>query len=85
MRHFKDPKFKPLFDALPQRVQDVANRNFALLKRNAMHPSLHFKQIKDDLWSVRVGRGYRALAVEGKDGFHWFWIGSHADYDRLIG
>jgi hypothetical protein len=36
------------------------------------------------LWSVRVGRGYRALGIEGVDGFHWFWIGSHADYDRLV-
>jgi hypothetical protein len=32
-----------------------------------------------------VGRGYRALAIEGRDGFQWFWIGSHADDDRLIG
>lgn len=70
MRHFKDPKFKPLFDALPPRVQDAANRNFALLKQNPKHPSLHFKEIKDNLWSVRVGRGYRALAIEGKDRFH---------------
>jgi hypothetical protein len=72
MRHFKDPKFKPLLDALPRRVQDVANRNFALLKQNPKHPSLHFKEIKDNLWSARVGRGYRALAIEGQDGFHWF-------------
>jgi len=50
MRHFKDPKFKPPFDALAARVQDVGNRNFALLKQNPMHPSLHFKQVKDNLW-----------------------------------
>lgn len=72
MRHFKDPRFNPRFDALPPRVKDVANRNFALLKKNPKHPSLHFKQIKDDLWSVRVGRGYRALAIEARDGFHLF-------------
>ncbi len=84
MRHFKDPKFKPLYDALPPSVRDLANKEFALLKQDPKHPSLHFKRIKDDLWSVRVGRSYRALATEGKDGFQWFWIGSHADYDRLI-
>jgi hypothetical protein len=56
MRHFKDPKFRPLFDALPQCAQVAANKSFALLKRNPKHPSLHFKRIKDDLWSVRVGR-----------------------------
>jgi hypothetical protein len=35
-------------------------------------------------WSVRVGIGYRALAVAGDDGPVWFWIGSHAEYDRII-
>jgi hypothetical protein len=33
---------------------------------------------------VRVGLRYRALAVEIDEGFLWFWIGSHADYDALI-
>jgi hypothetical protein len=27
---------------------------------------------------------YRALAVEVEGGYLWFWIGSHADYDKLI-
>ena len=26
----------------------------------------------------------RALAVEATDGLVWFWIGTHADYDRLL-
>lgn len=84
MRHFKDPRFRSLYDALPDRIRAQADRDFALLKRDPKHPSLHFKRIKNDLWSVRVGRGYRALAVKGNDGYQWFWIGSHADYDRLV-
>jgi hypothetical protein len=84
MRHFKDPKFKPLYDALPLRVRRLADKNFALLKQNPKHPSLHFKRVKDDLWSVRVGLTHRELATEGTDGFQWFWIGSHAEYDRLV-
>jgi hypothetical protein len=36
------------------------------------------------VWSVRVGRQYRALAIEGGDRFQWFWIGTHSEYDRLI-
>ena len=55
MRHFKDPKFKPLYDALPPRARNLADKNFALLKQNPRHPSSHFKRIKDDLWSVRAG------------------------------
>jgi hypothetical protein len=37
------------------------------------------------LWSVRVGPHYRALAIEDGADLVWFWIGSHADYDRLVG
>jgi len=85
MRHFRDPRFKPRYDALPPHIRSLADKNFALLKQDPKHPSLHFKRIKDDLWSVRVGRRHRALALKGKDGFQWFWIGSHADYDRLVG
>jgi hypothetical protein len=50
MRHIKDPKFQPLFDALPADVRAVANRAFALLKSDPKHPSLHFKCIRGDLW-----------------------------------
>jgi len=28
---------------------------------------------------------YRALATEVDGGLLWFWIGSHADYDAMIG
>jgi len=31
-----------------------------------------------------VGLHYRAIAVENEGDLVWFWIGSHADYDRLI-
>jgi hypothetical protein len=36
-------------------------------------------------WSVRIGLKYRAIAVEIDEGLLWFWIGTHADYDDLIG
>jgi hypothetical protein len=32
-----------------------------------------------------VGAHYRALAVDAPDGILWFWIGSHAEYDRIAG
>jgi hypothetical protein len=37
-----------------------------------------------DFWSVRVRLHYRALAVEDGADVLWVWIGSHAEYDRLI-
>jgi len=35
-------------------------------------------------WSVRVGFHYRALGVTIEGGVLWFWIGTHAEYDKLI-
>jgi hypothetical protein len=31
-----------------------------------------------------VGLHYRALAVEDGADLIWFWIGTHAEYDRLL-
>jgi hypothetical protein len=84
VRHIRDPRFKPLYDALPSQVRELADKNFALLKQDPKHPSLHFKRLRGDVWSVRVGRSHRALAIEGKNRFQWFRIGSHAEYNRLI-
>jgi len=62
----------------------LARKNFQLLKADPKHPSLHFKPIRGGLWSVRVGRRYRAVAIADGDRFQWFWIGTHDDYDKLI-
>lgn len=83
MRHRANEDFWNCYDALPTRIRRLADKNFNLLKKNPKHPSLHFKQI-GAYWSARVGRDCRAVAVEAQDGFVWFWIGTHAEYDRLI-
>jgi len=72
------------YGKLPESVRALADKNYALLKENPRHPSLQFKKV-GRLWSVRVGLQYRALAAEVGDDLVWFWIGSHRDYDRLIG
>jgi len=83
MRHFASPAFWQTYEKLPEHVRDLANKNYALLKENPQHPSLHLKKI-GRFWSVRIGLRHRALAMEVEDGLLWFWIGSHADYDTLI-
>jgi hypothetical protein len=82
--HHASPRFWRCYEALPSRVQSLADKNFELLKSDANHPSLHFKQI-GRYRSVRVGLHYRALGVDVDDGILWFWIGTHADYDALVG
>jgi mRNA-degrading endonuclease RelE of RelBE toxin-antitoxin system len=73
-----------LYRALPADIRALADKNFALLKSDPRHPSLHLKRI-DGLWSVRIGDHYRALGTEVKEGFYWIWIGTHAEYDRIVG
>lgn len=83
MIHLASPSFWECYEALPAAVRELADKQFALLKENPRHPSLHFKRLKR-FYSARVGVHYRALAVEAPDGLLWFWIGSHADYDRIV-
>ncbi len=86
MKHYASTKFWQCLDALPQGIQELARRNYALLKENPAHPSLHLKSVcRGRYRSVRVGLHYRALGVPVPDGVQWFWIGSHAEYDKLLG
>jgi hypothetical protein len=82
MKHFAAASFWDAYDKLPEAVRDLADKNFALLKQDPAHPSLHFKKV-GRFWSARVGLRYRALATEVDGDLVWFWIGSHADYDAL--
>lgn len=66
-------------------VQRQARQCYRLLKQNPSHPSLQFKPLKQGtLRGVRVGLSYRALGVPVPEGVQWFWIGSHAEYDKII-
>jgi hypothetical protein len=84
MKHFASPRFWKAYEGLPENVRKRADKSFALLKSDPHLPSLNFKPV-GRYWSVRIGLGYRALAIQGEEGFHWFWIGSHADYNAMIG
>jgi len=84
LKHYASPRFWKCFEALPEQVQRLARKNYGLLKADPLHPSLHFKKI-NRFRSVRVGLHYRALGLEVEDGVLWFWIGSHSEYDNLLG
>ena len=84
MRHLATRDFWAAYEALPAQVRRLADSKYQHLKTYTSHTSLHFKRI-GRFCSVRVGLHYRALAVDSPDGTVWFWIGSHADYDKLVG
>jgi hypothetical protein len=65
-------------------VRELSDRCYAILRQDARHPSLRLKKVGRN-WSVRVGLHYRALAVEDGGDLVWYWIGSHAQYDQLLG
>jgi len=83
LKHFASSAFWDCYGRLPQSIQELADTHFAMLKENPSYPSLHFKKT-GKYRSVRIGIHYRALAVEIPEGLLWFWIGSHADYDKII-
>lgn len=84
MKQLASPRFWAAYQALPAAVKKLADANYALLKSDPRHPSLQFKKV-GRYWSARIGLRTRALAVDVEGGYLWFWIGSHGDYDRLIG
>lgn len=83
MRYRATPDFWYYYRQLPDEIQALAARCYALLKHDSWHLSLHFKKV-GQFWSVRIGIHYRALAVEENNDIAWFWIGTHAEYDRLL-
>jgi len=86
LSHFTSPDFWSSYERLPADIQRTADKYFALLKSDPKHPSLHLKKV-GDIWSVRAGLHYRALGMDAPSeerGILRIWIGSHAEYDRLI-
>jgi hypothetical protein len=86
MKSYTTQRFRRAFKDLPPEIQEQARKAYKLFKQNPYHPSLRFKSIHptQPIYSVRASLGYRALGVREGDDIVWFWIGSHADYDKLI-
>ncbi len=84
MKHFASHDFWACYQSLPKAVQALADKCFSRLKDDPLHPSLHFKKV-GRFRSVRIGLFYRALGVDVPEDVLWFWVGSHADYDKLTG
>jgi hypothetical protein len=83
VKHRATPDFWYHYRELPVEIQELADRCYERLKQDSRYSSLHFKKA-GEFWSVRVGIHYRALALEDGNDIAWFWIGTHAEYDRLL-
>ena len=81
------PSFWQGYEKLTPEVKKAARKSFELWQQNPFHPSLHFKCInrEENIWSVRVNTGYRALGIFENSTVTWFWIGNHKQYERFFG
>ncbi len=74
IQSFTNDNFWKRYERLPANIRDQADKQFALFRENPSHPSLGFAK-KGDVWTVEVGRNYRAIARKRGEDFYWFWIG----------
>jgi len=85
VNHTASARFWRCYDSLPAEIRALADKNFKLLRDDPSHPSLQFKLLGGGkMYSARVGLHYRTLGLPREGGVHWFWIGTHAEYDRLV-
>jgi hypothetical protein len=79
-------RFRKLLASLPPHVQKQARETYVAWAREPWQPSLQFKQIHvtRPIFSVRIGIDWRAVCIQSGETMLWYFIGSHADYDKLI-
>lgn len=84
MNSHANSRFWQCYRDLPTAIQLVAVKQYRLWRLDPHHPSLRFKKIAGTYWSARVTDGYRAVGIMEEDTVIWFWIGSHAEYNRFV-
>lgn len=79
--------FRKQLTQLPESVQEQATKAYALWRSDPYHNSLQFKRVsqRQPIYSARIGLNYRVLGLLEEDYIYWFWIGTHAEYDELLG
>jgi hypothetical protein len=87
VRSYTTERFRSALAGLPEHVQRQAREAYRRFQQDPFHPGLRFRQVHPTrpIYSARISRDYRALCVRDGEEITWFWIGSHADYDNLIG
>ena len=79
-------RFRQSLRSLPPHVRRQAISAYRLFVSDPYHPSLHFKRVHATrlVYSARISRDYRVLGLREDETMLWFWIGTHADYDKLL-
>jgi len=85
MRSLTTRRFRDTYATLPVEVRRQARRAWKLFERDPHHPSLKFKKVEgtSNVYSARVGLGYRAIGSMEGPLIVWTWIGHHSEYDQM--
>jgi hypothetical protein len=83
---FLTPQFLKLYKTLPEQIRQQAREAYRLFLVDPHHPSLRFRRVHPSrpVFSARIGIDYRVVGIREGNDIHWFWIGSHAEYDHLL-
>ena len=76
------PSFREAFRKLPPDIRERTRRAYQEWRANP--GARRFKRVGEDV-SVRIDRDYRAVGYIENYNVHWYWIGKHDEYDRLLG
>jgi len=69
---------------LPEEIKERVDKQLTLLLTNPSHPSLGLKKIRgtEDIWEVRISRGYRMTLQVAGDTYILRRIGPHDILER---
>lgn len=86
MKSHTTHRFRKAFDKLPKAIQQKAREAYRLWQYDPYHKSLKFKQVHETkpVFSVRIGRDWRAVGIMEENNIAWFWTGPHEAYNKLI-
>ena len=86
MKSLATKRFWAAYEALPEDEKRRAREAYRQFSENPAHPSLKFKCVHPSkpIYSARISRGFRAVGILAGETITWIWVGSHADYDRLL-
>lgn len=86
MRSYLSPSYRKRYEEMPQHIQNLVRKNYDLWSRDPFHNSLEFKKLWNHkpFWSARCGIDYRVVGYMKDGAMYWFFVGTHAEYDRLL-
>ena len=79
-------RFRRMLAKLPRDIRRQAQEAYRLFRQNPNHRSLRFKKVHntEPIYSARINIDYRAVGLVDGGEIVWFWIGPHAEYDKLL-